>query len=155
MTQRLSAAKIDSSKIAEFTLSLDGPVVRWYSRLDAGEVTTFQDVRTKFLELFHREVPKRELLLQFFSMNQELQETVSQFTIRFQDLHRQLAEDVSAHHISETFLASLWEPLRATLTLTDFSNQSIEKVIVRVLALDQTQHSTMFSMSSLQSTLPP
>ena len=88
-------------------------------------------------------------------MNQELQETVSQFTIRFQDLHRQLAEDVSAHHISETFLASLREPLRTTLTLTDFSNQSIEKVIVRVLALDQTQHSTMFSMSSLQSTLPP
>ena len=66
-TQRLSlteiaASKIVASKIAEFTLSLDGPAARWYSRLDAGEVTTFQDVRTKFLELFHREVPKRELL---------------------------------------------------------------------------------------------
>ena len=120
-TQRLSPAEIDASKIAEFTLSLDGPAARWYSRLDAGEVTTFQDVRTKFLELFHREVPKRELLRQFFSMSQEPHETVAQFTIRFQDLYRQLAQDVSAHHILDTFLAGLWEPLRTTLALTDFS----------------------------------
>ena len=57
-TQRLSPAEIDASKIAQFTLCLDGPAARWYSHLNAGEVTTFQDVHTKFLELFHREVPK-------------------------------------------------------------------------------------------------
>ena len=109
----------------------------------------------KFLELFHREVPKRELLRQFLIMSQEPQETVAQFTIRFQDLYRQLAEDVSAYHISDTFLASLREPLRTTLALTDFSNQTIEQVIACVLAIDRTEHSTTFSMSSLQSTLPP
>ena len=95
-TRRLTPAEIDASKIAEFTLSLDGPAARWYSRLEVGEATTFQIVRTKFLELFHREVPKWELLRQFFSMSQEPHVTVTQFTIRFQDLYRQLADDVSS-----------------------------------------------------------
>ena len=154
-TQRLTTTKIKSSKIAEFTLSLDGPAARWYSRLDPGEFATFQDVRTKFLELFHREVLKRELLWQFFSMSQEPQEIVIQFTIRFQDLYHQLAEVVSAQHIPDTFLAGLREPLRTSLTLTDFSQQTIEQVIPRVLAIDQTKHNTAFSMGSLQSSLPP
>ena len=105
--------------------------------------------------IVHREVPKYELLRQFFFMSQQLQETVAQFTIRFQDLYRQLADDVSAHHIPDTFLASLREPLRTTLVLTDFSNQTIEQIIACILAIDQTQHSTTFSMSSLQSSLPP
>ena len=147
-TQRLSAAKIEASKIAEFTLSLNGPAARWYSRLDAGEVTTFQDVRTKFLELFHQEIPKRELLRQFFSMSQEPHETVAQFTIRFQDLYRQLADDVPAHHILDTFLSSLREPLRTTLALSNFANQTIEQVIARVLPINRTQQSTTFSMTS-------
>ena len=153
-TQRLSVAEIEASKITEVTLSLDGPIARWYSRLDAGEVTTFQDVRTKFLELFHREVPKRELLRQFFSMSQEPHETVAQFTIRFQDPYRRVADDVSAQHIPDTFLSSLREPLRTTLALTNFTNQTIEQVIVCVLTLNRTQQSTAFSMSSLQSALP-
>ena len=75
---RLTTAKIKASKIAEFTLSLDGRTARWYSRLDSGEFTTFHDVRIQILELFHREVPKRELLRQFFTINQEPQETVAQ-----------------------------------------------------------------------------
>ena len=87
-------------------------------------------------------------------MSQESHETVTQFMIRFQDLYRQLADDVSAHHIPDTFLSSLREPLRTTLALTNFANQTIEQVIARVLALDRTQQSTAFSMSSLQSTLP-
>ena len=64
-TQWLIVAGIDASKIAEFILSLDRPAARWYSRHDPGEFTTFQDVRTRFLELFHREIPVRELLRQF------------------------------------------------------------------------------------------
>ena len=88
-------------------------------------------------------------------MSQEPQETVAQFTIRFQDLYRQLAEGVFAHHIPDTFFAILREPLRTTLALTNLSNQIIEQVIARVLAIDQTQHSIAFSMGCLQSTLPP
>ena len=71
-------------------------------------------------------------------MSQEPNETVAQFTIQFQDLHRQVADDVSAQHIPDTFLSSLREPLRTTLTLTIFANQTIEQVIARILALDRT-----------------
>ena len=92
-TQRPSALEIEASKIAEFTLSLDGPATRWYSHLDAGEVNTFHDVCTKFLKLIHREVPKRKLLRQFFSMSQELHETVAQFTTRFQHVRVQKWKD--------------------------------------------------------------
>ena len=153
-TQCLTPAEIDASKLAEFTLFLDGPAARWYSRLEVGEATTFQIVRTKFLELFHREVPKRELLRQFFSMSQEPHETVAQFTIRFEDFYRQVTDDVSTQHIPDTFLSSLREPLRTTLALTNFANQTIEQVIARVLALDWTQHDASFSMTSLQNALP-
>ena len=66
--ERLTAMKVDTSKIAEFTHSLDGPTGRWYSRHDFGEFTTFQDVSTQFLELFHQEIPKRELLCQFYTI---------------------------------------------------------------------------------------
>ena len=99
-------------------------------------------------------MPKRELLRQFFSIGQEPHETVAQFTIRFQDLYRQVADDVSAQHIPDTFLSSLREPLRTTLALTNFANQTIEQVIARVLALDRTQHGAAFSMTSLQNALP-
>ena len=54
-----------------------------------------------------------------------------------------------------TFLVGLREALRMTLALTDFSQQTIEQVITRVLVIDRAQHNTTFSMGSLQSTLPP
>ena len=41
-----------------------------------------------------------------------------------------------------------------TLSLTNFPNQTIEQVIVHVLAVDRTQQNTAFSMSSLQNALP-
>ena len=41
LTERLTVAEIDTSKIAEFTLSLDDPAAQWYSRHDPGELTTF------------------------------------------------------------------------------------------------------------------
>ena len=88
-------------------------------------------------------------------MSQDPEETVTQFTIWFQDLYRQLTEDVSTHQIPNTFFTGLREPLWTTLTLTDFSHQTIEQVIACVLAIDRTQHNTTFSMGSLQSTLPP
>ena len=59
---------------------------------------------------------------QFFSIGQEPHETVAQFTIRFQDLYRQVADDVSAQHMPDTFLSSLREPLQKTLALTNFAN---------------------------------
>ena len=82
-------------------------------------------VRTKFVELFHWEIPKRELLRQFFSMSQEPHEMIAQFTIRVQDLYRQLVDDVSAHHIPDTFLSSLWQEydsLRSNSATTEQSD---------------------------------
>ena len=79
-------------------------------------------------------------------MSQEPQEQVTHFTIRFLDLYCQLAQDVSAHHIPNTFLAGLREPLQTTLALTDFPQQTIKQVITRVLAIDQTQDNRSFSM---------
>ena len=81
----------------------------------------FQDVRTQFLKLFHREIHKRELLRQCYAITQQPHEIVSLFTICFQDLYRQIAEDVSANHLKDTFLAGLREPLRTTLALTYIS----------------------------------
>ena len=40
-TLRLTVAEIEASKIMEFTLSLDGPAARWYSRHNPREFTTF------------------------------------------------------------------------------------------------------------------
>ena len=79
---------------------------------------------------------------------------VFQFTIRFQDLYCQLAQDVSANHLKNTFLAGLREPLRTTLALTDLSQKTIEQVVAHVLALERAQNSTSFSMGSLQTAFP-
>ena len=62
-----------------------------------------QDVHTQFLELFHREIPKRELLHQFYTIAQGPNETVSQFILHFQDLYRQLTQDMSANHLKDMF----------------------------------------------------
>ena len=85
-TQRLIAGEIDASKIAEFILSLDGPTARWYSRHDTGS-SPLSRTSTQFLELFHHEIPIRELLRQFYTIEQGPHETVAQFVLRFQDLY--------------------------------------------------------------------
>ena len=52
-TQHLTLVEVDASKITEFILSLDCLAARWYSRHNPGEFITFQDVCTRFMELFH------------------------------------------------------------------------------------------------------
>ena len=114
-TQRLIAGEIDASKIAEFILSLDGPTARWYSRHDTGS-SPLSRTSTQFLELFCREIPIRELLSQFYTIEQGPHETVAQFVLRFQDLYRQVARDVSANHLKDTlswrFSATVWNRVR-------------------------------------------
>ena len=97
------------------------------------------------MELFH-EIPKRELLRQFYMITQGPNETVPQFVLCFQDLYRQLAQDVSVNHLKDMFLVGLRDPLRTTLALVDFSQQTIEQVVVRVLALVRTHHNNSFAM---------
>ena len=109
--QRLVVADAERSKIAEFGLSLDGQAAHWYSQHDLGEFTSFTVLRDQFIRLFHRQVPKRELYCQFYTISQEPQETIKQFTIRFQNLYRHLAREILADDLKETFLTALYEPL--------------------------------------------
>ena len=96
----------------------------------------------------------RDLLHQFYTIEQGPHETVPQFVLHFQELYRQVAGDVSANHLTDTFLAGLREPLRTTLAVTDFSQNTIEQVIARILALTRTHKSSFFAMGTLQAALP-
>mgnify|MGYP000367854103 FL=1 len=108
-----------------------------------------QDVCNHFLRLFHWEIPRRELLHQFYAIAQELLEMVPQFTIHFQDLYRQLTQDVSVDNLKDTFLTTLHEPLRKTLALVGLSQQAMKQVVDYVLTMDKPQNNNSFSMSSL------
>ena len=79
---------------------------------------------------------------------------MSQFVLCFQDLYQQHSQDVSVNNLKDTFLAGLREPLRMMLALTDFSQQTIEQVVARVLALNRAHHSRSFAIGTLQTSLP-
>ena len=64
--QRLTVAEADTLKIAKFTLSLDGPaLIETHCTVvfppRSRGICDVQDVRNRFLKLFHREIPKRHL----------------------------------------------------------------------------------------------
>ena len=60
VSQQLSVADADASKITEFGLSLEGHVVNWYSQYDQGEFSSFNQLSEKFGRLFHRRVAQKE-----------------------------------------------------------------------------------------------
>ena len=91
VSQRLLEADADKSKIVEFRLSLDGQSTNWYAQHEVGELESFKQLTSKFIIPFHGQVPKRELMSQFYVACQEVHETVPQFIIQFQNLRRQLA----------------------------------------------------------------
>ena len=88
---------------------------------------------------------------QFYAIIQEVNETVPQFVIRFQNLRKQLTRSPTPEELTKIFLTGLCEPLQTTLQVIDLSGQPIEEVIRRVLRLDRAQS---MSMASLQEALP-
>ena len=62
VSQRLVVADAKTSKITEFDLSLDGQAVNRYSQHDLGEFSSCRDLQERFIRLFHRQIPKRDLL---------------------------------------------------------------------------------------------
>ena len=154
ISQQLSKANANKSKIAEFRLSLHGQLANWYSQHEAGEFEPFKTLNTKFIRLFHRQVPQRELMSQFFAISHEAHETAPQFIIRFQNLRRQLARKPPKDDVKETFFSALREPLRTTLAVFDFKEQSLEQVIDKALLMDKTQTCNNMSMMSLQKFVP-
>ena len=112
---------------------------------------TSRQLKQEFVQLFHKRIPQRDLMSQFYASRQETNETVPQFVIRFQILRRQLTRCPTPEELTEIFLTGLQEPLRTMLQLMDLSGQPIEEVIRRVLRLDSAQS---MSMTSLQDALP-
>ena len=102
---------MEKLKIAKFGLSLEGQAACWYSQYKLEHFVTFQQLRDKFIRLFHREVTQREIIGQFYATYQEANETVPQFIIRFQNLQKQLTQSPLEDEVKEIFLMALWEPL--------------------------------------------
>ena len=81
VSQRLTDAEAERSKIAEFGMTLEGLAAWWHAKHLPGSFTMFQAPRDKFLRLFHRYVAERDLVGQFYTTYQEPKETVPQFII--------------------------------------------------------------------------
>ena len=90
----------------------------------------------------------------FYVISQEAHETVPQFIIRLQNLRRQLARQPPDDDVKEAFLSALREPLRTTLAVFDFKEQSLEQVVDKMLLMDKTQTCNNMSMMSLRKSLP-
>ena len=56
-THRLSTTAEDKSKIAECVLSLDGPSANWFAQNGFRAFESFEQLTTKFTQLFHRQIP--------------------------------------------------------------------------------------------------
>ena len=52
-SKRLGLIEANISKIAKFGLSLDGQAWSWYSQNDIAEFANFDQLREKFVQLFH------------------------------------------------------------------------------------------------------
>ena len=55
VSQRLTDAKVERSKIMEFGMTLEGPT-QWHAKHLLGSFATFEALKTKFQRLFHRHV---------------------------------------------------------------------------------------------------
>ena len=152
VSQRLTEPEAERSKVAEFGMTLEGPAARWHAKHLPGSFATFDALKDKFLRLFHRQLEQRELVGQFYTTQQEENETVPQFIIRFQTLHSQLTRAPPEDDAKAVFLAALREPLRAMCGILDFRTSTIDQVIDRVLEMDKT--SSFLSMGALQRALP-
>ena len=107
------------------------------------EFADFDKLRVQFIQLFHRLVPPRELMSQFYAITHEATETVPQFVIRFQPLRMQLTWSPITEELTETFLTAIREPLGTTLAVVDLTGKPIDDVISRVLRLDNAQSMSM------------
>ena len=116
---------------------------------------SFEQLTTKFIQLFHRNVPQKDLIGQFYAAYQEPHETMSHFVIRFQNLQLQILKRIPNEELKDIFLEAIREPLRTTLAVFDIKNQSIDQVIDEALAMDQTHTGkNSMNMSTLHNNLP-
>ena len=80
---------------------------------------------------------------------------MSQFVIRFQSLQLQIAKTIPDAELKDIFLEAIQEPLRITLAMFDFTDQTIDKVIDKALAMDRThKRKPTINMTTLTNNLP-
>ena len=107
MAQRLPKEEAHQSKMTEFGLTLDGRAAFWHSQMDLPAITTFDQLQLAFLRFFHRRVPQREIIGQFYTIKQLPTQSIEDFSIRFQNLRRKLEQAPIDDEARETFLAAL------------------------------------------------
>ena len=67
----------------------------------------------------------------------------------------EISRPIRDHELKDIFLEAIREPLRTTLTVFDFWNQSIEQVIDKAIAMGQNpKNGRSMHMSALHHTLP-
>ena len=75
--------------------------------------------------------------------------------IRFQSLQLQISKKIPDAELKDIFLEAIQEPLRTTLAMFDFSDETIDKVIDKALAVDHRHKSkTTINMNNLTNNLP-
>ena len=91
---------------------------------------TFEQLTSKFLQLFLPQIPQKDLIAQFYALYQESHETVSQFVIPFQNFQLQISRSIPDNKLKDVVLEAIREPLRTTLKVFDFRNQTIDSCVV-------------------------
>ncbi|GJV52462.1 zinc finger, CCHC-type containing protein [Tanacetum coccineum] len=89
-TSSADGATRDTSRLRFFHFSLKGKVTEWLDRIPSTQVTTWDQLMSKFLDHFFpigRTSDLRDLILRF---KQEYDETIKSAWIRFQDLINQV-----------------------------------------------------------------
>jgi nucleoside recognition membrane protein YjiH len=123
--------------IVEFQLSLEGQAARWYAQQDIGTFTTFQQLVDKFKELFQVKIDLTEVLKEYYSLQQQVGESIAEFLLRFRALQALLDTAPMEDIQKRQFLKALKEPLWSSFALLDFSTVPLTEVINQVLNLDQ------------------
>ena len=126
VSQRLNEAEAERSKIAEFGMTLEGQATQWPSKHLPGSIDTFEELKTRCLRFFHRQVDQREIVGQFYTTRQDPIETIQQFVIRFQEMHSQLTRAPPEEEAKAVFLAALREPLRTMCAVIDFQTSTVD-----------------------------
>ena len=71
---------------------------------------TFEQLTSKFLQLFLPQIPQKDLIAQFYALYQESHETVSQFVIRFQNFQLQISRSIPDNKLKDVFFEAICEP---------------------------------------------
>ena len=108
--QRLSTTDEDKSKIAEFVLSLDGASTNWFVQNGIRAIESFEQLTTKFTQVFHRQIPQKDLIRQFYAAYQEPNERVSEFIILFQTMQLQISKTIPDVDLKDYFFLGEGEP---------------------------------------------